>query len=145
MDLKEIEIEIEIAKEKINHIFDNQYSLFTKINDIVDNQLTKNNYAVIPRGSSSPAYQSQSKAIGLDSPLEKIFIKPLKQISLFNILIMIFHYIKYLYNFFIGFSIGVLLNDYFDRQFPNEHKIFTNQVTNLFVNVSYNCIYYFET
>ena len=43
MDLKEIEIEIEIAKEKINHIFDNQYSLFTKINDIVDNQLTKNN------------------------------------------------------------------------------------------------------
>lgn len=44
---------------------------------------------------------------------------------------MIFHYIKYLYNFF-------------DRQFPTEHKIFTNQVTNLFVNASYNCIYYFS-
>lgn len=41
MDLTEIEVEI--AKEKINHIVDNQYSLFTKNNDIVDNQLTKIN------------------------------------------------------------------------------------------------------
>lgn len=57
---------------------------------------------------------------------------------------MIFHYIKYLYNCFIGYSIGLLLNDFFNRQFPNEHKIFTNHVTNLFVNVSYNCIYYFS-
>ena len=55
---------------------------------------------------------------------------------------MIFHYIKYLYNCFIGYSIGLLLNDFFNRQFPNEHKIFTNHVTNLFVNVSYNCIYF---
>lgn len=57
---------------------------------------------------------------------------------------MIFHYIKNFYDFFIGFSIGILLNDFFDRQCPNEYKIFTNQVTNLFVNVSYNCIYYYS-
>ena len=46
MDLKEIEKEIEIAKEKINHIVDNQNSLFIRINDIVDYQLTKNNNIV---------------------------------------------------------------------------------------------------
>lgn len=57
---------------------------------------------------------------------------------------MIFHYIKNFYDFFIGFSIGLLLNDFFDRRCPNEYKIFTNQMTNLFVNVSFNCIYYYS-
>jgi len=57
---------------------------------------------------------------------------------------MIFHYIKNFYDFFIGFSIGILLNDFFDRRCPDEYKIFTNQMTNLFVNVSFNCIYYYS-
>ena len=57
---------------------------------------------------------------------------------------MIFHYIKNFYDFFIGFSIGLLLNDFFDRRCPIEYKIFTKQMTNLFVNVSFNCIYYYS-
>lgn len=57
---------------------------------------------------------------------------------------MIFYYIKIFHDFFIGCSIGLLLNDFFDRRCPNEYKIFTNHVTNLFVNVSYNCIYYYS-
>lgn len=57
---------------------------------------------------------------------------------------MIFHYIKNFYDFFIGFSIGLLLNDFFDRRCPDGYKIFTNQMTNLFVNVSFNCIYYYS-
>jgi hypothetical protein len=56
---------------------------------------------------------------------------------------MIFHYVKNVYDFFIGFSIGLLLNDFFDRRFPNQYKIFSDYLTNLFVNVSFNCIYYY--
>lgn len=57
---------------------------------------------------------------------------------------MIFHYIKYFNDFFIVFSITFLLHDFFDRRFPNEYKIFTNYVTKLFVNMSYNCIYFYS-
>lgn len=57
---------------------------------------------------------------------------------------MIFHHIKKIYDFFICFNIGIIFNDFFDRQYSNEYKIFTNQITNLFVNVSFNCIYYYS-
>lgn len=57
---------------------------------------------------------------------------------------MIFHYIKCFNDFFIVFSITFLLHDFFDRRFPNEYKIFTNYATKLFVNISYNCIYFYS-
>lgn len=57
---------------------------------------------------------------------------------------MIFHYIKCFNDFFIVFSITFLLHDFFDRRFPNEYKIAKNYITNIFVDVSYNCIYYYS-
>lgn len=64
---------------------------------------------------------------------------------------MLFHYINILFHFFIGFSIGFLLisigfllNYLFDRQFPDEHRMFAERIDNLFLNASYNFIYYFS-
>ena len=56
---------------------------------------------------------------------------------------MIFHCIRNFFDFFVGFSIGILLNDFLARSYPNEFNIFREYVMNLFVNTSYNCIYYF--
>ena len=42
------------------------------------------------------------------------------------------------------FLIGVFFIDFVERKFPNEYKTFTNEATNLFVNISYNCVYYFS-
>ena len=47
-------------------------------------------------------------------------------------------------HFFNSFLIAVLFVDFIERKFPNEYKTFTNEVTNLFVNISYNCVYYFS-
>lgn len=52
--------------------------------------------------------------------------------------------LSYINNFFIGVSLSFLLNDFFDRRYPNEYNIFIEYITNLFVNVSYNCIYYYS-
>lgn len=57
---------------------------------------------------------------------------------------MILQYIRNLFDFFVGFSIGLLLNDFFERKYPNEFKVFREYITNSFVNISYNCIFYFS-
>lgn len=43
---------------------------------------------------------------------------------------------------FTCFSLGILINDFFDRHYPDEYKIFATHMKNLFVNISYNSIYY---
>lgn len=71
-------------------------------------------------------------------------VKLFKYISLLNTLIMIFHYIRFFFNFF-NFIFGViLLNDYFERRHPNQYNIYREFTMDLFVNTSYNCIYYFS-
>ena len=55
-------------------------------------------------------------------PLEENINKPFKQISLLIILIMILHYIKNFMDVFIGFSLGILLSDFFDRRYPEEYE-----------------------
>lgn len=57
---------------------------------------------------------------------------------------MLFHYINNFYNFFIGFSLGILLNDFFNRKYPNEFKKICELIVETFVNISYNCIYYYS-
>jgi len=57
---------------------------------------------------------------------------------------MLFHYINNFYNFFIGFSLGILLNDFLNRKYPNEFKIFCELLVETFMNISYNCIYYYS-
>lgn len=57
---------------------------------------------------------------------------------------MLFHYISNFYNFFIGFSLGILLNDFFNRKYPNEFKFFCELLVETFMNISYNCIYYYS-
>lgn len=57
---------------------------------------------------------------------------------------MIFHYIKFFYDVFVGFSLGLLLNDFFERKCPNEFKNFRDLILNLFVNTSYKCIYFYS-
>ena len=60
---------------------------------------------------------------------------------------MLFHYINNFnnfYNFFIGLSLGILLNDFFERKYPNEFKNFRKLTIEKFVNFSYNCIYYYS-
>lgn len=57
---------------------------------------------------------------------------------------MILHYIRNNTYFFVGLSLGLLLNDFFERKYPKEFKIYREFITNLFVNASYNCIYYFS-
>ena len=49
-----------------------------------------------------------------------------------------------IFSYFSSFALGVLLSDFFDRRFPDEYKLFTDFLTNLFVNVSYNCVYYYS-
>lgn len=43
---------------------------------------------------------------------------------------------------FTCFSLGIRINDFFDRHYPDEYKIFATHMKNLFVNISYNSIYY---
>ena len=57
---------------------------------------------------------------------------------------MIFHYIRFFYDFFVCFSLGFLLNDFFERKCPNEFKNFRDLILNSFVNTSYNCIYFYS-
>jgi hypothetical protein len=49
-----------------------------------------------------------------------------------------------IFNYFASFALGVLLSDFFDRRFPDEYKLFTDFLTNLFINASYNCVYYYS-
>lgn len=55
---------------------------------------------------------------------------------------MILHYINIFLKCFTCLSLGILLNNFFDRHYPDEHKIFATHIKNLFVNISYNSIYY---
>jgi hypothetical protein len=57
---------------------------------------------------------------------------------------MIARLVNYFFHCFIGCSLGVLLNDFFDRRHPDEYKIVKNHLTNLIVNVSYNSIYFYS-
>ena len=58
---------------------------------------------------------------------------------------MIFHLNFFILSVYICFGIGLILIDFFHRLFPNENEIFIKYVANLFVKVSFNCIYYFST
>jgi hypothetical protein len=55
---------------------------------------------------------------------------------------MIFYCLEKVCQFFIGLSIGCLLNDFFERKYANEYRIVVDNATNLLVSCSYNCIYY---
>lgn len=57
---------------------------------------------------------------------------------------MIFYCLDKLFQFFIGFSLSLLLNDFFDRKYPNEYRIFVENATNFLISSSYNCIYYYS-
>lgn len=57
---------------------------------------------------------------------------------------MISKFFNYFYQFFMGFSVGILLNDLAERRFPNETKIYKDNLINFFVNTSYNSIYYYS-
>ena len=57
---------------------------------------------------------------------------------------MLFDYINNFYNFFIGLSLCILLNDFFERKYPNEFKNFRKLTNEKFINFSYNCIYYYS-
>jgi hypothetical protein len=54
---------------------------------------------------------------------------------------MIFYSIEKLCQFFIGFSISILLNDFFERRCPDEYRKFIDKIHNLLLGLSYNCIY----
>ena len=57
---------------------------------------------------------------------------------------MIFRYINNFIDVLIGFSLGILLSDFFDRRYPEEYRKFANYMTNIFVNISYNCVYFYS-
>lgn len=56
---------------------------------------------------------------------------------------MIFHYTRDFFDFFIGFSVGLLLNDFLERRYSNEFIFFKEYMIKSFTNFSFNCIYYF--
>lgn len=43
--------------------------------------------------------------------------------------------------FFIGFSLSILLSDFFERKCPDEYRKFIDKLHNLLIGLSYNCIY----
>lgn len=57
---------------------------------------------------------------------------------------MIAFWVNYGFQIFTSFSIGVLLNDFFDRKCPDEYKIVKCHITNLLLNASYNCLYFYS-
>jgi hypothetical protein len=57
---------------------------------------------------------------------------------------MISYYINNFIHFSLGFGIGFILNNFIKEQYPNEYIIYKNLMTNLFFNVSYNCIYFYS-
>jgi hypothetical protein len=57
---------------------------------------------------------------------------------------MTFYYIEYVSRILTGFFVGILLNDFFERKFPNEYKFLIEKNINLLVNFSYKCVYYYS-
>lgn len=57
---------------------------------------------------------------------------------------MIFTCINKFYDFFIIFSIGILLNDFFERKYSNKYNIIHQYIMNFFANILYNSIYYYS-
>jgi hypothetical protein len=45
---------------------------------------------------------------------------------------------------FIGLSLSILLNDFFERRCPDEYRKFIEKLHNLLISLSYNCIYYYS-
>jgi hypothetical protein len=54
---------------------------------------------------------------------------------------MIFYCSEKACQFFIGFSLSILLNDFFERRCPDEYRKFIDKLHNLLIGLSYNCIY----
>jgi hypothetical protein len=54
---------------------------------------------------------------------------------------MIFYSTEKTFQFFIGFSLSILLNDFFERRYPDEYRKFIDKFHNLLLSLSYNCIY----
>ncbi len=57
---------------------------------------------------------------------------------------MMFYCQEKICQFFIGLSLTLLLNDFFERKCPDEYSKFIDKLHNLLIGLSYNCIYYYS-
>ena len=57
---------------------------------------------------------------------------------------MIFYSMEKVCQFFIGFSLSLLLNDFFERRCRDDYRKFIDKTHNLLFGISYNCIYYYS-